>query len=62
MVKTLEEHDAMKYTIVVSASASDPAPMQFIAPYAGCAMGEYFRDQGGHALMIYDDLTKHACA
>ncbi|MGP0565083.1 F0F1 ATP synthase subunit alpha [Nitrospina sp. 32_T5] len=62
VVKTLEEHGAMDYTIVVSASASDPAPMQFIAPYAGCAMGEYFRDNGQHALIIYDDLSKQAAA
>ena len=52
----------MEYTIVVSASASDPAPMQYIAPYAACAMGEYFRDNGKHALCIYDDLSKHAVA
>ena len=62
VVKTLEEFDAMKYTIVVSASASEPAPMQFIAPFAGCAMGEYFRDNGQHALNVYDDLTKQAAA
>jgi F-type H+-transporting ATPase subunit alpha len=62
VVKTLEEHDAMKYTIVVSASASDPAPMQFLAPFAGCAMGEYFRDNGQHCLIIYDDLSKQAAA
>ncbi len=62
VVKTLEEHDAMKYTIVVSASASDPAPMQFIAPYAGCTMGEYFRDNGQHCLIVYDDLSKQAAA
>lgn len=62
VVKTLEEHGAMKYTIVVSASASEPAPMQFIAPYAGCAMGEYFRDNGQHCLIVYDDLTKQAAA
>jgi F-type H+/Na+-transporting ATPase subunit alpha len=62
VVKTLEEHDAMKYTIVVSASASEPAPMQFIAPYAGCAMGEFFRDNGQHCLIVYDDLTKQAAA
>jgi len=62
VVKTLEEHDAMKYSIVVAATASDPAPMQFIAPYAGCAMGEYFRDNGQHALIIYDDLSKQAAA
>ena len=62
VIKTLEEHDAMKYSIVVEAGASDPAPMQYIAPYAGCAMGEYFRDRGRHALLIYDDLSKHAVA
>ncbi len=60
VVKTLEEYDAMKYTIVVEAGSSDPAPMQYIAPYAGCAMGEYFRDRSRHALCIYDDLSKHA--
>ncbi len=62
VVKTLENHGAMDYTIVVAATASDPAPMQYIAPYAGCAMGEYFRDRGKHALLIYDDLSKHAAA
>jgi len=62
VVKTLEDFGAMDYTIVVLASASDPAPMQFIAPYAGCSLGEYFRDRGGHALCIYDDLSKHAAA
>mgnify|MGYP001167338197 FL=1 len=62
VVKMLERHDAMKYTIVVSASASDPAPMQYIAPYAGCAMGEYFRDNGQHCLIVYDDLSKQAVA
>jgi F-type H+-transporting ATPase subunit alpha len=62
VVKTLEEHDAMKYTTVVTASASDPAPMQFIAPYAGCAMAEYFRDNGQHCLIVYDDLSKQAAA
>ena len=62
VVKTLDQYDAMKYTIVVSASASDPAPMQFIAPYAGCAMGEYFRDNGQHCLIVYDDLSKQAAA
>ena len=62
VVKTLEEHGAMKFTIVVSASASEPAPMQFIAPYAGCAMGEYFRDNGQHCLIVYDDLSKQAAA
>jgi len=60
VMKTLDEFDAMKYTIIVAANASDPAPMQYIAPYAGCAMGEYFRDRGRHALCIYDDLSKHA--
>src|SRR5258706_6494742 len=62
VVKTLEEHGAMEYTIVVSASASEPATMQYIAPYAGCAMGEYFRDNKKHVLCIYDDLSKHAAA
>ncbi len=62
VVKTLEDYGAMDYTIVVSASASDPAPMQYIAPYAACAMGEYFRDTKRHALCIYDDLSKHAVA
>jgi F-type H+-transporting ATPase subunit alpha len=60
VVKTLEDHDAMSYTTVVSACASDPAPLQFLAPYAGAAIGEYFRDNGKHALAIYDDLSKHA--
>ena len=58
----LEEYGAMDYTIIVSATASDPAAMQFLAPYAGCAMGEYFRDNGRHALTIYDDLSKQAAA
>jgi F-type H+-transporting ATPase subunit alpha len=62
VVKTLEDHGAMEYTIVVSASASVPAPMQYIAPFAGCSMGEYFRDSGRHAVCIYDDLSKHAAA
>ncbi len=62
VVKTLEDYGAMEYTIVVVASASDPAPMQYLAPFAGCAMGEYFRDNNGHALCIYDDLSKHAAA
>src|SRR5256714_12436027 len=62
VVKTLEENGAMEYTVVVSASASDPAPMQYLAPYAGCAIGEYFRDTKRHALCIYDDLSKHAAA
>jgi len=62
VVKTLENFGAMDYTIVVSANASDPAPLQFLAPYSGAAMGEYFRDNGRHALVVYDDLTKHAWA
>ena len=62
VVNKLEEHGAMEYTIVVAASASDPASMQFIAPYAGCSMGEYYRDRGQDALIIYDDLTKQAWA
>ena len=62
IVKTLEDSDAMSYSIVVAASASDPSPLQYLAPFAGCAMGEYFRDKGGHALLIYDDLSKHAAA
>ena len=60
VVATLEKHGAMEYTIVVTASASEPAPLQYIAPYAGVAMGEDFRDNGKHALCIYDDLSKHA--
>src|ERR1700756_2537515 len=62
VVKTLEDYGAMEYSIVVAATASDPAPMQYIAPYSGCAMGEYFRDTKRHALCIYDDLSKHAAA
>jgi F-type H+/Na+-transporting ATPase subunit alpha len=62
VVRTLEEHGAMEYSIVVSASASDPAPMQYLAPYSGCAIGEYFRDSSRHALCVYDDLSKHAAA
>ena len=62
VVKTLEESHAMEYSMVVSASASDPAPMQFLAPFAGAAIGEYFRDNGKHALIVYDDLSKHAVA
>src|ERR1700730_18382014 len=62
VVKVLEDTGAMAYTIVVAATASDPAPMQYIAPYSGCAMAEYFRDSGRHALCIYDDLSKHATA
>lgn len=62
LVNQLERNGAMEYTIVVCASANDPAPLQYIAPYAGCAMGEYFRDNGEHALIVYDDLSKHAVA
>ena len=62
VVAQLEESGAMDYTIVVAANASDPAPMQFIAPYSGCTMGEFFRDDGRHSLIIYDDLSKHAQA
>ncbi|MEK6734607.1 MAG: F0F1 ATP synthase subunit alpha [Pseudomonadota bacterium] len=62
VVKKLQEEGALEYTIIVCASASDPAPMIYLAPYAGCTMGEYFRDNGMHALIIYDDLSKHAVA
>lgn len=62
IVKTLEENGALEYTVIVSATASEPAPLQFIAPFAGCAMGEWFRDNGLHALIIYDDLSKQAVA
>ncbi len=62
VVRTLEEYDAMSYTVVVSASASDPAPMLYISPYSACAIGEFFRDSGRHALVVYDDLSKHAQA
>ncbi|MBZ5630780.1 MAG: F0F1 ATP synthase subunit alpha, partial [Acidobacteriia bacterium] len=62
VVKILEDNGAMDYTIVVAASASEPAPMQYIAPYAACAMGEYFRDKGKHAITFYDDLSKHAAS
>ncbi len=62
LVKTLEDYGAMEYSIVVAATASDPAPLQFLAPFGGCAMGEYFRDNGMHSLIIYDDLTKQAVA
>ena len=62
VVKTLEEYGAMDYTVVLAATASEPAPMQYLAPYAATAIGEYFRDNGKHALMIYDDLSKHAVA
>ena len=62
LVRTLEENGAMEYSIVVAATASDPAPMQFLAPYTGCTMGEYFRDNGMHAVIFYDDLSKQAVA
>ena len=62
IVKTLEEAGAMEYSIVVAATASDPAPLQFLAPYTGCAMGEFFRDNGMHGLIVYDDLSKQAVA
>lgn len=58
IVKRLTDTDAMKYTIIVSATASDAAPLQYLAPYSGCAMGEFFRDNGKHALIIFDDLSK----
>ena len=62
MVKVLEDNGALEYSIIVAATASDPAPLQYLAPFAGCTMGEYFRDNGMHGLMIYDDLSKHAVA
>ncbi len=62
VVKILEDHGAMEYTVVVAATASDPAPMQYIAPYAGCCIGEFFRDSKRHAVCVYDDLSKHAAA
>ncbi len=62
LVKTLSDYGALEYSIVVAATASEPAPLQFLAPYAGCAMGEYFRDNGMHALIMYDDLSKQAVA
>src|SRR5258705_362490 len=61
-VKVLEEQGALEYSIIVAATASDPAPMQYIAPFTGCTMGEYFRDNGMHAVIIYDDLSKQAVA
>ena len=61
-VKVLEEQGALDYSIVVAATASDPAPMQYLAPFSGCTMGEYFRDNGMHAVIIYDDLSKQAVA
>jgi len=62
VVQRLEEHNALDYTVILNASAADPAPMQFLAPYAGCTIGEYFRDNGKHALVIFDDLSKQAVA
>ncbi|MDP8239861.1 MAG: F0F1 ATP synthase subunit alpha [Candidatus Hatepunaea meridiana] len=62
VIKTLEDHGAMDHTIVISSTADEPAPIQFLAPYSGAAIGEYFRDSGRHALIVYDDLTKHAWA
>src|ERR687884_315707 len=62
VVRTLEENDAMRYTIVVAAAAADPAPLLYISPYSACTFGEYFRDSGRHALVVYDDLSKHAQA
>src|SRR6202043_2552977 len=62
IVKTLEDAGAMKYSIIVASTASEPAPLQFLAPYTGCAMGEFFRDNGMHALIVYDDLSKQAVA
>ncbi|GLA67169.1 ATP synthase subunit alpha, mitochondrial [Aspergillus tubingensis] len=62
LVKTLEENEAMKYSVIVAATASEAAPLQYLAPFAGCAMGEWFRDNGRHAIIIYDDLSKHAVA
>jgi F-type H+-transporting ATPase subunit alpha len=61
-VKTLEDNGALEYSIIVAATASEPAPLQFLAPYTGCTMGEYFRDNGGHAVIFYDDLSKQAVA
>lgn len=62
LVQTLEENDALKYSIIVAATASEAAPLQYLAPFSGCAMGEWFRDNGKHALIIYDDLSKQAVA
>ena len=62
IVRLLEDRDCMKYSVVVAATASDAAPLQFLAPYSGCAIGEYFRDNAKHALIIYDDLSKQAVA
>lgn len=62
IINTLKEENALSYSVVVAATASDPASLQFLAPYAGCAIGEYFRDNGRHAVIIYDDLSKQAVA
>jgi F-type H+-transporting ATPase subunit alpha len=62
IIKILEDYGAMDYSIIVAAAASDPSPLQYLAPYSGCAIGEYFRDNGQHALLVYDDLSKHAAA
>ena len=62
LTETLRKNHAMDYTIVLSASASDPAPLQYIAPYSGCTLGEYFMDMGKDVLIVYDDLSKHAIA
>ena len=62
LVKTLEENDSMKYSVIVAATASEAAPLQYIAPFTGCSMGEWFRDNGKHAVIIYDDLSKQAVA
>src|SRR5262249_47716172 len=62
IVQTLQDYGVLEYSAVVAATASEPAPLQYLAPYAACAMGEFFRDNGMHALMIYDDLSKHAVA
>ena len=62
IVKQLEENGAMEYSIVIAATASEPAPLQYLAPYTGCAMGEFFRDNGMHAVIVYDDLSKQAVA
>src|SRR5207247_4617965 len=62
VVRTLEDADAMRYTIVVAAAAADPAPLLYISPYSACTLGEFFRDSKRHALVIYDDLSKHAQA
>src|SRR6185437_2214835 len=62
IVKTLQDYGALEYSIVVAATASEPAPLQFLAPYTGCTMGEFFRDNGMHAVIVYDDLSKQAVA